>query len=154
MWPETRKRVEFELAQLRRLLDSNRQLLARLQDTDPDSTELLAVGALVHSFYNGVENVLKRVALEIDQSMPSGQKWHSDLLLQMEEANDARPPLLSKQQRLKLGEYMDFRHVFRHAYSFDLTWQKMRGLVLGLDEALDELDLTMRAFFVAEAGNE
>lgn len=153
MWPETRKRTEFELTRLARLLQSNRELLDRVKVEEPDGTELLAVSALVHSFYTGTENIFKRIALEIDQSVPAGQKWHSDLLLQMERATGNRSAVISEQLRLRLGEYMDFRHVFRHAYSFDLKWPKMRGLVVGIDDALRELSLAVEEFFVSSTDN-
>lgn len=147
MWPETQRRVELELTQLRRLLREYSSLLQKASEEELEGAELLACAALVHSFYNGVENVFKRIALEIDGSIPSGQKWHADLLVQMEEESALRPAVISTDLRLRLGQYMDFRHVFRHAYSFDMQWAKMRGLVVGCENTLEELATAVEDFF-------
>lgn len=147
MWLDTKKKVELELALLHRLLESQRGLLNGVKDAEPDGTELLAASALLHSFYTGVENIFKRIALEIDGSLPAGQKSHSDLLLQMDTQTGKRPPVIPEALRMRLGEYMDFRHVFRHAYSFDLRWSKMRGLVINCDDTLSQLEAALDRFF-------
>jgi hypothetical protein len=147
VWLETHKKIKLELALLHRLLESQRSLLQRVRDTEPDGTELLATSALLHSFYTGVENIFKRIALEIDESLPAGQKSHSDLLLQMDTRTGKRPAVIPAALRMRLGEYMDFRHVFRHAYSFDLSWSKMRGLVVNCDDTLGQLESALDEFF-------
>jgi len=35
---------------------------------------------MLHSFYTGVENIFKRVAVEIDGAPPTGESWHRGLL--------------------------------------------------------------------------
>lgn len=147
VWRETRQKTELELALLRRLLQAHSELLSRANGEELDGAELLASAAIVHSLYNGVENIFKRIALEIDGALPNGQKWHSDLLLQMEKEKDIRPAVISTDLRLRLGEYMDFRHVFRHAYSFDLQWAKMHGLVVNCEDTLQRLTAELEVFF-------
>jgi len=147
VWPETRDRVQLELAQIRHLLNTNSGLLDKVRDTEPDSTELMALSALLHSFYTGIENIFKRIALEIDGSLPTGMSWHTDLLRLVSRETDSRRSVISDDLRAKLGEYMDFRHVFRHAYSFDLKWRKMAGLVLSCGQALSDLETQLFSFF-------
>lgn len=150
MWPETHELVDVELVQLRRLMDTGRPLLERVRISEPDQTELMALAAILHSFYGGVENISKRIALEIDHSVPSGMSSHSGLLDQMARPTDLRPAVISKDLHERLDAYLDFRHVFRHAYAFDLKWRKMRDLVLKCEETLDTLQAELDSFFSRE----
>ena len=147
MWPETQKKVDLELTLLRRLLHDHRKLLDKVRHGEPDGTELLALSALLHSFYTGIENAFKRIAIEIDSFVPTGVRWHSDLLSQMAQRRPDRPAVISSDLCARLGEYMEFRHVFRHAYTFDLNWRKMSDLVLQCDQTLEHLNAELQGFF-------
>ena len=72
MWDDLREQVEVELEQLNLLLSTHEVLLRRLAHTAPDAIELSALAAMLHSFYSGIENVLKRVSVEIDHVPPTG----------------------------------------------------------------------------------
>ena len=50
---------------------------------------------MLHSFYTGVENIFKRIALEIDGELPSGDYWHRQLLERMTEPGMSRPAVIS-----------------------------------------------------------
>lgn len=66
MWDKLRRQVATELEQLGRLLETHRSLLNRSSDIDPSPVELMALAAMLHSFYNG--------------AVPTGEFWHRDLL--------------------------------------------------------------------------
>jgi len=57
---------------------------------------------------------------------------------------------------MELEEYMDFRHLFRHAYTFQLRWSKMAPLVLRLENVMRRLEGDVELFLRAleSAGNE
>lgn len=147
VWPETQEQVNLELILLHRLFDHHRPLLEKASKTEPDRTELVALAGIVHSFYTGVENVFKQIAKDIDGSIPSGMASHVGLLSQTAQATDARPAVISEELRLRLRDYMDLRHVYRHAYTFDLKWRRMADLVLHCEETLDRLERELGAFF-------
>jgi hypothetical protein len=81
--------------------------------------------------------------------MPGGESWHKELLDSMTDATGNRNALLSPQLRGRLKEYMEFRHVFRHAYTFDLRWDRMKTLVLGCEETLQLVERELDQFFQA-----
>ncbi len=150
MWPKTQKRVYIELAMLRELLDSYRPLLDRLQESEPDYIEMGALAAMLHSFYTGIENIFKRIATEIDDSLPSGMSSHAALLGRMARPTECRPAVISDDLRLRLRYYLDFRHMFRHAYTTEMKWRKMADLVLHCEETLDRLHAELETFFAAD----
>jgi hypothetical protein len=48
----------------------------------------------LHGFYTGIENVFKRIAIELDDQRPSGEAWHRRLLDSMCSPGPARPPAM------------------------------------------------------------
>jgi len=146
VWHRLGKQIGVEREQLNRLIEVHRPLLAKCAAQAPNDIELSALAALLHSFYTGVENIFKRVAVEIDGALPRGEAWHRQLLDAMSVGNNSRGPVISTPLRDGLSEYMAFRHFFRQAYSFDLRWGKMSALVLNCEATLRRLEAELEAF--------
>jgi len=149
VWDKLGRAVRLEREQLRRLLDEYRPLFGKCAANPPNLTELTALASVLHSFYNGVENILKRVATELDGGAPGGQFWHRQLLDSMRIPGKSRPAVLSDGLAARLDEYMQFRHLFRHSYSFDLDWASMKPLVLGCEDRFRELERDLDRFLRA-----
>ena len=152
MWDSLREQVTLERRQLHRLFPVYRPLLAKCAVSPPNEIELHALAAMLHSFYNGFENIFKRITLELGDPMPSSGSWHKDLLDGMMGPTVNRNPVLSPELGRRLKEYMEFRQVFRHAYTFDLRWDRMKSLVLGCEETLRLVEGELDRFFEAGTG--
>lgn len=111
-WDRFRKQQAAEREQVQRLLFGIHGLLAKCRDTAPTEIELSALAATLHSFYTGVENIFKRVAVELDGEPARGDSWHRELLLRMKTPTARRPALLPGELHDTLNEYLRFRHVF------------------------------------------
>jgi hypothetical protein len=147
VWPETQERVRLEMVLLRRQVDFTLPLLKKVESTEPEPYELQALAAHLHSFYTGIEKILGHIAKAIDGGMPSGFAWHSRLLTSMSQPTESRPAVISEDLYIRLYDYMTFRHMFHHAYTYDLKWRKMSDLVLHCEETLDRLEKELEAFF-------
>ena len=146
MWPDLREQIAVESAQLEKLFEPYRPLLEKCRTEEPNAIELSALATMLHSFYTGVENLFRRVALESGGPLPQGDAWHRRLLQQMVEAGENRLPLISADVYQRLHPYLQFRHVFRSSYSFQLRWDKMRPLVLECEETFTTLRTEIASF--------
>jgi hypothetical protein len=90
--------------------------------------ELAGVAALLHNFYNGIENILKQILASKNLVLPEGKSWHKDLLETV-----TTKEIISNECKNYLGQYLAFRHFFSHAYALDLYPDKMEPLVENLE---------------------
>ena len=117
----TREKIEAEFENIERVLadlpspDSLKKL---------SSLELAGVAALIHNFYNGIENVFKQLVISKGLSIPQGPSWHIDLI-EICVANQ----IISRTTSDMLKEYLSFRHFFSHAYSFDVDEERITPLL-------------------------
>jgi len=124
--------VNFEIEQVDQLLISYADLLNRVQTRVPDLVELTALASILHSFYNGLENIFLSISKGIDGDTPQGSHWHRDLLTQMSKPTPGRAAVLTEETSRQLADYLAFRHFYRHAYSFFLEWDEIANLVASL----------------------
>ena len=154
MWDKVREQVQTELDQLHQQFEVYDELLSKAGQGQPNPVELSALAAFLHSFYNGVENIFKRIAIEIDNSRPVGEFWHQRLLSMVTEKTPDRMPVISAALAFRLKEYLQFRHFFRHAYTFQLDWERMKSLVQGSGQTLRLLEEELAIFLrTGGAGN-
>lgn len=70
MWDRLQRQMELEQQQLGQLLATHQQLLDRCKAVEPGPDEIAALASILHSFYTGIENLFKRIAAEVDRSVP------------------------------------------------------------------------------------
>ncbi|WP_369769939.1 hypothetical protein [Gloeocapsa sp. PCC 73106] len=59
----------------------------------------------LHGIYTGLERIFEVIATEIDLILPTGDKWHRDLLDQMAiEITTVRKAVITEETRLILDE--------------------------------------------------
>lgn len=121
--------INVEVAQLELLLATYGALIDRVQHQAPDVVELAALATVLHSYYNGAENIFIAVARQLDAQLPKETRWHRELLAQVAQPTTRRPALLSPALETHLTVYLAFRHYFRHSYAFTLDWSRLAPLV-------------------------
>lgn len=84
----------------------------------------------LHNLYCAFEDLLKIVADFFENHIEESSRYHRALLWRMKmPIEGVRPALLSETSYKLLDSLRAFRHVFRHAYSYELDPQKL-GLVV------------------------
>jgi len=107
-------------------VDKKSELLKRNIDNE-DLTNSLAYK--LHNLYSAYEDMFKLIAAFFENQIEDMAKYHTDLLKRMLiEIEGIRPNILSEESFKVLDELRGFRHVFRHAYSYELDAERIVGL--------------------------
>lgn len=89
--------------------------------------ERVLLAANLHGYYTALETLLERAARLMDELVPTGAGWHSDLLEQMRvEVPGLRPALLPDGVLVELHALRKFRHFFRNAYVLEFDERLLR----------------------------
>ena len=140
--------IQEELSKLDRVFEEFRPFLSKLDcnDTEISNYDKMVVSYLLHSFYNGCENIFRSVARFFENDLEAGS-WHRDLLRRMKlEVPEYRPRLLSDELHHCLDDFRGFRHRFRHSYSFELDWEREKVVARKMDSTLKMLHQEVSLF--------
>jgi hypothetical protein len=86
-----------------------------------------SVGYQLHNLYCAFEDLFKIVAETFENHIQDKNKYHQELLKRMAiSIEGVRPRLLSQECLLLLDNLRSFRHLFRHAYSYELDERKLK----------------------------
>ncbi len=136
MWHELKGDLQAAFLDLDAEVAPFKGLIQEMRNKQPDHTQTMALAAMLHSLYTGMEGVLKRIHRLRGGSAPRRDTWHSDLLLASSQSSGALRAPVSPALALRLKEYLRFRHRFRQGYGHELNWELLRPLVLGVEELL------------------
>jgi hypothetical protein len=104
---------------------------------DPIALESLAYQ--LHNLYCAFEDLFRIVANHFENQITDQTGWHKELLGRMKmHIPGIRPPLISEAAFELLDELRGFRHVFRHAYGYELEPEKIK-IVLRKASALKKI---------------
>lgn len=143
-----KEQIIFKIKDIDKLFSEYELIFEKAKIQTPDLFDLTILGSVLHSFYNGLENIFEIIAKNMDNYLPSGNKSHQELLKQMANSNEYRNNILQEKMYMKLREYATFRHFYRHAYSFQLNWEKMKPLVENLDTVWDNVKSELYVFML------
>ncbi len=130
-------RLLAELRADRAAAERQQLIFARVLD-DPGfvaGAPVLAAAALsLHHYYSALESAFERIALAFEGAPTRSDRWHQDLLHQLElDIERVRPAVLRPETTALLRELLQFRHFLRHAYAVEIDPVKLRRVA---DDAL------------------
>lgn len=114
---------------------------------DKNYTTEPAMGTYLMNFYNGIENIIKRISKGYYLTMPKGENWHKELLLLSVKPPQDKIPLFSQNIVEKLNPYRNFRHRFVSGYGFQLKAEKMLELVDNIVPLWSEVKMEISDFW-------
>ena len=123
---ELEEEIAVELEAIESTVNELLSLQRDVADRKPTVREKTAAAAFLAQFYNGVENILKRLSRYHNVAIPSGETWHVDLFQHYcSPIKPDLPILLDKAMSKALAPYRRFRHVAFHGYGVQLEWGRM-----------------------------
>lgn len=137
---ELREDVAVELEALAATVQELIALQADVADRNPTIREQTAAAAFLAQFYNGVENILKRISHYHNVPLPTGDTWHVDLFRRFcSPPHPPLPALFDASLEAALAPYRRFRHVAFHSYGFQLEWSRIAEGVASVDSVFSQI---------------
>jgi hypothetical protein len=124
-----KEKIEYEISQINKLFSEGKPLLDLCKYKELDFIEKSAAGSFLHSFYNGIENLILMIFKSIPENIPNDTHWHKRLLDKSFESTEKRQPLFNKEYKKQLENYLNFRHLFRHTYEYQINPILLKPLI-------------------------
>ena len=120
------QRISDERAKIGNTVQKIAERLQKIVTAPPEYREEteIAIAKNLADCCQGVENIFKRIALDVDVDMPQGERWHKQLLEQMAAPKAERPPVISESTFELLQEFLAFSHVYNNIYDEELEYEK------------------------------
>lgn len=129
------QQISIELDSLQVVTQELSALLEDIVGRKPTLREVTAAGAFLAQFYNGIENILKRICVYEKVDLPSSDTWHVEMFQWFcAPSHPGLPVLFDDVLAEKLAPYRRFRHVVLHSYGFQLDWSRMVEGIRAVDE--------------------
>ncbi|MCS6830968.1 MAG: hypothetical protein RMM08_03995 [Armatimonadota bacterium] len=126
-------RIRAELEDVERVVGKAERAVSLVRQHPGEDIYVDAAAHNLHDFYSALERLFLQIAKVVDRSVPTGERWHRDLLEQMRlPMSTVRPAILDAGMVAQLDEYLRFRHVVRNVYSFQVDPQRVVQLVDGM----------------------
>jgi uncharacterized protein YutE (UPF0331/DUF86 family) len=104
-----------------------RKIALRKKSYAKDPVALESLAYQLHNLYSAFEDLFRIVANHFENQISDQTGWHKELLSRMKmQIEGIRPALISEPAYELLNELRGFRHVFRHAYGYELEPEKIK----------------------------
>ena len=142
------QRINDELAKIEETLARITRGLENIDVLPVQAREFIenTIATDLADVYRGIENIFLRIAREVDTHVPTGSKWHKNLLAQMAEQRSERPPVISEQTLLRLEDLLDFRHKINNIYGEELIYEKTEPHAKSIDELFASVSQDLNTF--------
>jgi len=148
------ERIEFNLlkAQINAQIEEIKKIFNDIEDRKKQAKESKAIleslGYKLHNLYCAFEDLFKIVAQFFENQIDDLARYHKELLRRLSLAIEGvRPALISKESYKELAELRAFRHFFRHAYFYELKYEKIISPLQSADKLKSLYEKDISQFF-------
>jgi len=122
-------------------------LAAALSVPAPALRDVAAAAYVLHNIYGALENTFEQISRTFENHITDPVQWHRELLTKMFlEIPKIRPAVIPQDLRGVLNDLSGFRHVFRHAYEYELDPEKIALLIRDWNKARTQLISSLDLF--------
>jgi len=122
-------------------------LAAALSVPAPAFRDVAAAAYVLHNIYGALENTFEQISRTFENHITDPVQWHRELLTKMFlEIPKIRPAVIPQDLRGVLNDLRGFRHVFRHAYEYELDPEKIALLIRDWNKARTQLISSLDLF--------
>ena len=147
---ELREEIAVELESMELTVNELLALQRDLSGREPTTREKTAAAAFLAQFYNGLENILKRISSYNNVSLPTGETWHVELFQRFcSPSHPDLPQLFDENLASALAPYRRFRHVMFHSYGFQLDWSRMAEGIEKVEGVFDRINSSWSQYLQA-----
>ena len=150
------QRIDDELDKIEGTLERIQRGLDNIDVLPVEAREFIenTIATDLADVYNGIERIFERIAREVDTYMPTGSRWHKNLLAQMAEKRPERGPVISENTRRELEELLEFRHKVNNIYGRELEYEKTIPHAKSIDALFANVSQDLNTFTDSLAKHE
>jgi hypothetical protein len=144
---ELREELRIELEAMDTIIAELSALQRDIGTREPTTREKTAAAGFLAQFYNGVENILKRLSRYYGVPLPTGETWHLELFQRFcSPPYPGLPLLFDEDLASALAPYRRFRHVVFHSYGFQLDWNRMAEGIANVQTVLAQIQASLSRY--------
>lgn len=140
--------ISNERKKIERSVSGIKKALQRIETAPAEYRIAIEVTIAKHvsDCYMGMENIFRRIALEVDLCLPDGSSGHKELLTQMAEPYAERPPVISQTTFGPLQELLEFRYLFIRFDTDELDYEKTEQKAKQIGQVFESISEELNTF--------
>lgn len=146
-YKELREDVLDEEKAIEETLERLSKVRSKFHHHGEDYSAEPAMGTYLMNFYNGVENILKRMTKKYYLSMPKGENWHRELLALSSSPPSGKVAVFEQDIVERLHPYRSFRHRFVSGCGSQLKGEKMLDLIDNIESLWIDIKKAISGFW-------
>jgi hypothetical protein len=143
---DLREEIAIELEAMEQIVEELLTLQHDVARRMPTVREKTAGAGFLAQFYNGLENILKRISLHHNVALPVSPNWHVELFQRFAAPHPDLPHLFDDKLASDLAPYRRFRHVVLHSYGFQLDWSRMAEGISNIQNVFEQFKINLHNY--------